>query len=397
MAGYPLRCEVQRYAWGSRHALPELLGEPSPSAEPWAELWLGAHARAPSQVRVGSAWRSLRAWIEERPVPVLGARVAERFGAQLPFLLKVLAVERPLSLQLHPDAERAALGYAREEAMRIPLSAPERSYPDPNPKPELVCALGSFEACCGFRPAAEIRSSAEALGARCLGAVLTRTPADAPPGEILARLLRLPEGERRAIAGELAARAARAAGGDPRLRWVVRLHEAFPGDVACAAPLLLHHVRLAPGEALHLRAGDLHGYLAGIALELMASSDDVLRAGLTEKHVDPEELLAALNVEASAPPRIAAAEGEPGEEVYAAPTEWFRLGLLRASPAAPLRLEVRRGAEVLLCLEGAGELRSADAPEPVPFRRGEALFVSGETPRYEIRGEARLARASSGL
>jgi mannose-6-phosphate isomerase len=227
--------------------------------------------------------------------------------------------------------------------------------------------------------------------------VLARVPADAPPGEILARLLRLPEGERRAIAAELAARAERAADRDPRLRWVARLHEAYPGDVACAAPLLLQHVQLAPGEALHLRPGDLHGYLGGTALELMASSDDVLRAGLTEKHVDREELLAALNGEASAPPRVAPAEGEPGEVVYAPPSEWFRLGLLRAGPAAPLRLEVRRGAEMLLCLEGAGELRSADAPDAVPFRRGEALFVTGETPRYEIRGEARLARASSGL
>jgi len=397
MACYRLRCEVQHYDWGSRSALPELLGAPAPSAEPWAELWLGAHARAPSQVLVGSTWRSLRAWIEDRPAAVLGARVAERFGAQLPFLLKVLAVERPLSLQVHPDAARAALGYAAEEAARIPLDSPERCYPDPNPKPELVCALGPFEALCGFRPAREIRADAEALGARCFAAVLARVPPRASPGEILARLLRLPEGERRAIAAELAARAADGAGDDARLAWLARLHEAFPGDVACAAPLLLHHVRLAAGEALHLRPGDLHGYLRGTALELMASSDDVLRAGLTRKHVDPEALLAALNPEPAAPPRVAPAGGEPGEQVYAAPTEWFRLGLLRPEPGAPLALEVRRGAEVLLCLEGAGELRASDAPEAVSFRRGEALFVAGETPRYEVRGAAQLARASSGL
>lgn len=397
MACYRLRNAVQHYAWGSHRALPELLGAPSPSAEPWAELWIGAHLRAPSEALVGGSWRSLRAWIEDRPLPVLGAAVAARFGAQLPFLLKVLAVGQPLSLQLHPDAARAALGYAREEAARISLSDPKRCFPDPNPKPELVCALAPFEAFCGFRRSAEIRASAAALDARCFGAVLARVPKQAPPGEILALLLRLPPEERRAIAGELAARAEAGAAEDGALRWLVRLHAAFPGDVASLAPLLLHHVRLAPGEALQLQPGDLHAYLGGTALELMASSDNVLRAGLTRKHVDSAAVIDALQRGAAPVPRIEPVPGEPGEEVYAPATEWFRLGLLRAGAGEPLRLEVRRGAEVLLCLEGAGELAAADAAEPVPFRRGEALFVAGETPRYELRGEARLARASSGL
>lgn len=398
MACYRLRNPVKRYAWGSRSVLPELLGAPSPSDEPWAELWIGAHARASSEVEVGGAWRSLRAWVEDRPAPVLGERVLARFGAQLPFLLKVLAAEQPLSLQAHPDATRAAEGFGREEAARIAADAPERFYPDANPKPELICALGPFEALCGFRETSALRARAAALGARSLLAVLARSEAAARPGDLLARLLGLLAPERRAIAAEIAGRAARAPERreTPELAWVARLHERYPGDVACAAPLFLNYLALEAGEALHLRPGDLHSYLRGSALEVMASSDNVVRAGLTPKPVDVEELLRVLNRDASPPPRVAPAPGDPGETVYAPPTEWFRLALLRPRGEAPLPLEVRRGAELLLCLEGRGELAASDAPAPLPFAKGEAFLVTGETPRYEVRGAATLARASAG-
>jgi mannose-6-phosphate isomerase len=397
MACHRLRNPVQRYAWGSRTALQELLGAPTPGGEAWAELWVGAHPRAPSEVLVGGAWRSLRAWVEENPRRVLGEAVAARFGAQLPFLMKVLAVERPLSLQVHPDAERAARGFAREEAARLALDAPERCYADPNPKPELVCALGPFEALCGLRPIAQALERAERLGAARLAAELDALPHAAPPRDALARLLRLPPSERRALVSELAARAAERAGDDPELAWVARLHDAYPGDAGCAAPLLLHHIGLGRGEALALRPGDLHAYLRGIAVEIMASSDNVLRAGLTSKHVAVEELLAAARPSASEAAPVAPARSAQGEDVYDAGTEWFRLSLLRPARAAPLRLAVERGAEALLCIEGAGELEAADASEPVAVRRGEALFVSGDTPGYALRGEGTFARASAGL
>jgi mannose-6-phosphate isomerase len=396
MACYRLRNPVQHYAWGSHTVLPELLGAPSPSAEPWAELWIGAHARAPSEAWVGGAWRSLRRWIEDRPVPVLGERMAARFGAQLPFLLKLLAAERPLSLQAHPDAARAAQGFADEECAGIPPGAPERRYADPNPKPELVCALGPFEALCGFREVAQLRAAARALGAPAFEAVLDAAPAAARPGELLAALLRLPPEERRRVAAELAARAAAGDGRDPALAWLVRLHDAYPGDVACAAPLLLHPVRLARGEALFLCPGELHSYLHGSAIEIMAASDNVVRAGLTPKHVDVEELLRVLNPEPSPPRPVAPVPGGPGEEVYSPATEWFRLAWLRPGAGAPLPVQVARGAEVLLCLEGAGELAPSDADGAVGFARGDALFVAGETPRYELRGSATLVRASAG-
>lgn len=395
MACYRLRNDVQRYAWGSPTVLPELLGQPNPDGEPWAELWIGAHARASSSVEVGGRWRPLRQLVEDLPARVLGERVLARFGAQLPFLFKVLAVERPLSLQTHPDAETAALGWAREEAARIPLDAPERCYPDPNPKPELVCALGDFDALCCFRPLAGLRERAAALGASRLAAELT--DAREEPGDLLARLLTRPAEERRALAAELAACAAADAGRDPALAWTAALHEAYPGDVAVVAPLLMHHVRLRAGDALHLAPGDLHAYLRGTALEVMASSDNVLRAGLTRKPVAVEALLAVLHRAPGEPPLVTPRPGAPGECVYAPGTEWFRLALLRPEAGTPLPVEVAHGAEVLLCLEGHGELAAADGGAPVAFRRGEALFVAGETPRYELRGGATLARATAGL
>jgi mannose-6-phosphate isomerase len=396
MACYRLRNPVQRYAWGSPRVLPDLLGEANPSQEPWAELWVGAHPRASSSIEVGGVWHSLRRFVENSPARVLGGRVAARFGAQLPFLLKVLAVERPLSLQTHPDAQAAALGWAREEAAGVAVDAPERSYPDANPKPELVCALGEFEAVCRFRPLAALRERAAALAARGLEAELAASRA-ATPGDAFAYLLTRDPERRRALAEELAACAAADETGDAALAWVARLHEAYPGDVAVAAPLLLHHVRLRAGEALDLAPGDLHAYLRGTAVEVMASSDNVLRAGLTRKPIAVDELLAVLQREASDPPRVKAVPGAPGESVYETAGEWFRLSLLRPERGAPLPVRVSRGAELLLCVDGDGELVAADGAAPVAFRRGEALFVAGETPRYELRAGATLARATAGL
>jgi mannose-6-phosphate isomerase len=292
-------------------------------------------------------------------------------------------------------AARAAEGWAREEAARVPADSPERHYPDANPKPELVCALGPFEALCAFRDTEAVRERAAKLGSPLLSAVLARTERGAPPGEVFARLLRLPPPEQRAIANELAARAAAAHAAEPPILWLLRLAEKYPGDVACIAPLLLHHVRLAPGDALFLQPGDLHGYLHGTALELMASSDNVLRAGLTPKAVDREAVLGALRHAASTPPRVTPAAGGPGETVYSPPTEWFRLALLRADGTAPVPCEVARGAEVLLCIEGAGEIVTSDTESALPLARGQAAFVTGETPRFELRGKATVARASA--
>ncbi|MEE2046703.1 mannose-6-phosphate isomerase, class I, partial [Nocardiopsis tropica] len=285
--------QVRPYAWGARTAIPRLLGA-DPDGTPQAELWLGAHHGAPSTAHCEDGPRPLPRLIADDPRRVLGHGTAERFGARLPFLLKFLAAEAPLSLQVHPDATRARAGFDAEERAGIPLDAPHRNYRDPHHKPELLLALEPFEALCGFRePAA---TGAELRGLTCELAVLLRADLAVPDTHAalraaLTRLLTLPDGSRERLLDEFVAEwsasGPRGAHGDIVADLAVR----YPGDPGAVASLLLNRVTLGPGQALFLPAGNLHAYLQGTAVEVMASSDNVLRAGLTAKHVDAPELL----------------------------------------------------------------------------------------------------------
>jgi mannose-6-phosphate isomerase len=239
--------EVQHYAWGDPVFLPRLLGV-EPDGRPWAEWWLGTHPVAPSSLADG------------RPL-------ADVTGP-LPYLLKVLAAAEPLSLQTHPTADQARDGFARGV------------LPDDAAKPELLCALTDFEAFCGVRPAAATLALLEELGATDLAGIV-RTDG---PGAALVALYR----------GRLSPDAAVAAcerSDRPEAVWVRRLESRYPGDPSVAATLLLNHVRLAPGDAIHLAAGNLHAYLGGAGIELMGASDNVVRGGLTVKPVDVDLLL----------------------------------------------------------------------------------------------------------
>lgn len=260
---------AQHYDWGDTEAIPRLLGL-EPDGRPWAEWWWGTHPSAPSMVEDDDGT----------------IRPLEELTGTLPFLVKLLAAARPLSLQVHPSAEQAAEGFEREEAAGIGPDDPRRSYPDPHPKPELLCALGEFEALCGFAPVdetlvllGELGPAASELAARLRGE---------GPGGAVAWLL----GER-PDAGELLSAAARHP--DPRCQAVVRGAELHPGDPASPVALLLHHVVLQPGDALYLQAGNLHAYLRGVGLEVMGASDNVLRCGWTSKHVDAHEMLRVLD------------------------------------------------------------------------------------------------------
>ena len=301
----PVRC----YAWGSTHALADLLGE-APTGEPQAELWMGAHPGAPSLVDRGTGARPLDRVVAEDPEHELGKAVLDRFGPQLPFLFKVLAVGKALSVQVHPTLEQARAGFADEEARGIPQDAPERTYRDSNHKPEMVCALGDFDALCGFRPGAEAADLLDALGLPVLDR-WARTLRTAPEPEALRTVLAeaLTDEHRhdtaRAIAAALpgAVAAASAAGGPyaAALGAYAAVVRDYPGDPGIIAALLLNHVRLRPGQALHLGAGVPHAYLGGLAVEVMANSDNVLRCGLTPKHIDVPELLRVVDFRATVP------------------------------------------------------------------------------------------------
>ena len=298
-----LRGALRTYAWGSRTAIAEFTGKHSPTAHPEAELWFGAHPGDPAWMETDTGERSLLETVREDPEGQLGAAVRNRFGDALPFLMKVLAAEEPLSLQAHPSAEQAAEGFAREDRLGIPVSSPIRNYRDRSHKPELLVALETFDALAGFRPAPRSVELMRALAVSDLdpfiGLLAGQPDADglralfttwitAPqpdldvlvPAVIDGAISYVRSGEK-----EFAAEA----------KTVLELGERYPGDAGVLAALLLNRLSLKPGEGIYLPAGNLHTYLHGVGIEVMANSDNVLRGGLTPKHVDVPELLRVLD------------------------------------------------------------------------------------------------------
>jgi mannose-6-phosphate isomerase len=393
----PLALEnpIQNYAWGSRTAIAELLGRPSPADQPEAELWIGAHPKAPSRVTEPPGLGTLEAAIEAQPMALLGAEVCERFGNELPFLLKVLAAAEPLSIQAHPDHDQAREGWARENAEGIPVDAPHRNYRDPNHKPELVCALTPFTALKGFRPPDEVARLLEPVAGEELGREVARLGRERSPEALRAfftRLMTLEEDERRALLDRALAEASRQAGSDPAWAWVEPLHARYPGDVGSLSPLYLHLVALSPGQALFLPAGQLHAYLEGTALEIMANSDNVLRGGLTPKNVDLPALLAILSFEPHDPEVLVGEDAGPGQRVFRTEADEFELALVDVGEGSPFTPEPGRGVEILLGLEGSCVLRADEVERPLGA--GHTVFVPAAARGYAVEGVGRFARAS---
>jgi mannose-6-phosphate isomerase len=384
---------IQNYAWGSRSVISELLGRPTPSPLPEAEMWIGAHPKAPSEITAPPGLGTLEDAIEADPVGVLGASSCDHFGNQLPFLFKVLAAAEPLSIQAHPSHEQARQGWDRENAEGIAIDAPRRNYRDPNHKPELVCALTPFTALKGFRPLDEIVRNLEPVARPELARELGRLAHEKTPAALralLARLLTLEPDERRPVLERTATQAARRAG-DPAWCWTGRLRERYPQDAGVLAPLYLHLVVLAPGQALFLPAGELHAYLEGAALEIMANSDNVLRGGLTPKHIDVPELLATLVFEPHSPELLHAVEIGPGERVYRTPAREFELGEIEVSRERPFQAAAGREVEILLGL--AGDTTLLAEGRTTPLGRGCSVLVPATFPAYTIAGDGRVARA----
>jgi len=299
---FPLRAHVQHYAWGDHHAIPVLRGQTPIENRPCAELWMGAHPDLPSEIRLEEDWHPLDALIAASPDAVLGPAVSATFQGKLPFLFKLLAAAEPLSIQVHPGLEAARLGFERENQAGVPMDARQRHYKDANHKPELIVALVPFYGLRGFRPLPEIRD--------CLGSMpefepfLTDFQEDIASLQALyERLMRLEDGEMHALLSPIIRRLAQRHQERPytesdREYWLLRADACHAAggkhDRGLISFFLLNLVRLEPGQAMYLPAGILHAYLAGFGVELMANSNNVLRGGLTSKHVDVDELLAHL-------------------------------------------------------------------------------------------------------
>jgi len=383
---------VRFYPWGSRTVIPDLLGEAVPVDRPYAELWVGAHPDEPSVLSDG---QPLDKAIEQHPDALLGTAVRERFGARLPFLMKVLAAEQPLSLQAHPTTEQAQAGFAAEEAAGVPHDDATRTFKDPFHKPELLLALTTFEALCGFRP---VEESLHCL-AKLQVPVLKPTIAALARGGLRAaipQLLAL-SGKRRTELVEAVAEAASrfVAAHDPEFintyRWAASLAQTYPGDPGVVISLMCNHLKLAPGEAVFLPAGNLHAYLCGAGIEVMASSDNVLRGGLTRKHVDLAALIEVLDFTDGRVPILHPVLG-PGGLRYPVPVEDF--DLTRCQLDGQSGSLATGGPQVLLCTEGTAVLTSADGE--LVLEKGSSAFVPAGAP-LTARGPAVLYRATTAL
>jgi len=394
----PLKNCIQEYAWGSRTALPGLLRQESPSPTPQAELWMGAHPQAPSEVRLEGAWFSLSELLEQCPLALLGREVLDRFGPHLPFLFKVLAADRPLSLQAHPTERQATNGFSREDAEGIPLESEFRNYKDKHHKPEVLCALTPFWALSGFRKPERVLERMRSLSVPGLDPLLApflQTPGGQGLKSFFSSLMALSREEQHVLVLDVIT-ALRKGRSDPETRrWVQRLNEEYPSDVGALGPLFLRLVRLSPGEAMFIPAGILHAYLEGMGVELMANSDNVLRGGCTSKHIDVQELLSILRFQeaSSFPCRIHRDAGI--ETTYETPAKEFVLSVLRLSKRDLYEAQPVRGPQILLCAEGQVELAETRTREgrSLSLRKGDSVLVPASLPSYKATGNGTLYKA----
>ena len=385
----------QQYAWGSTAAIPALLGVADDGA-PWAEAWYGSHPAGPARVAGGDVLSTL---IEAEPERLLGEDIIWRFGRRLPFLLKLIAPEQPLSLQVHPSQAQAAEGYALEEEAGIALDHPSRNYKDTNHKPEMVLALTRFQAVAGFRAprrAVEVLAGLDSVLARRMRRTLRLNPTRYGIRQVFSDVVSAstrptPE-EISDLVAEIAARFE--AGTSPSLRVdsnVLKMAVTFPGDPGIAAALLLNPVTLQPGEALFVPAGSVHAYISGLGVEVMASSDNVLRAGLTAKHIDVPEMLACVDYVAAPPVRPAPEYLSRATRAYYAPVDDFEL-MVTTVVAADGRLPVPgRGPRILLPVEGA--MTRVTQADPQTLAPGPAFFARAHQHRLSVEGEGTLVQA----
>jgi mannose-6-phosphate isomerase len=405
-----LKGALRTYAWGSRTAIAEFTGRPSPTPHPEAELWLGAHPGDPARLMSDDGETSLLEVISSDAEGQLGAATRNRFGDALPFLAKVLAADEPLSLQAHPSAVQAAEGYAREDRLGIPINGPARNYRDRSHKPELIVALGPFEALAGFRPAAGSVELMQALAVPALdpyiGLLSGESDADglralfttwitAPQPQLDVLVPTVLDGAVNYIRSGQTTFAAEA-------KTLLELGERYPGDAGVLAAMLLNRISLDEGQGIFLPAGNLHAYLHGMGFEVMANSDNVLRGGLTPKHVDVPELLRVLdftpNAEVVIEPRVV---GDGLELVYDTPAPEFAVSVLSLDGEhlghevdAPARHD---GPQVLLCTEGSVAVHAKS--NTLTLERGASAWVAADDGPIRLVAErpSKLFRATVGI
>jgi len=391
-----LQNTIQEYAWGSQTLIPNLMGEVSPAEKPQAELWMGAHPKAPSLVNYEGEWHPLDQLISIYPVEILGADVADRYANKLPYLFKILAASKPLSIQAHPNLEQAVEGFERENRLGVPLNAGQRNYRDDNHKPECICALSPYWALCGFRPIPEIQSFFSKIQVPEIESSVKELSTGRDSNRLklfFQKLITLSPAEQQSALRKIVKQAAPYASQHPVFEWILKLHEAYGYDFGILSPLFLNLVCLQPGQALFLSSGELHAYLSGLGIELMANSDNVLRGGLTPKHVDVPELLTVLRFEEKKLEVLNPVATGACEASYKTRAEEFFLSVISPQQGKPYQSEMKRSVEIMICVDGNTRIVDQAGKNQVSLSKGQSVIVPSKALPYRIEGEGVLYKA----
>ncbi|QTA88530.1 mannose-6-phosphate isomerase, class I [Desulfonema magnum] len=392
-----LKNTVQEYAWGSHTAMSELLGKKPPSDNPQAELWMGAHPKAPSRVKSGGKWISLSALIEKNPEDILGKAVAEKFNNKLPYLFKVLAAAKPLSIQAHPNQKQARQGFERENRLNIPLDAANRNYKDDNHKPECICALTPFWALNGFRKISDMLPLMERICPKRLENEvddLLKQPDRRGLTRFFHGLMTMDLHRQKEVIANAVVNAHKYAEDDPVFKWIIKLHSVYLSDIGVLSPIFLNLICLDPGQAMFLPAGELHAYLDGVGIELMANSDNVLRGGLTPKHVDLTELLRVLNFQERDLNILTPQKISKYESVYSGKADEFVLSVVSVKKNMTNATFATKSVEMLLCTKGTARIIPADKKYTVKVNKGTSVIIPAAVEKYRIEGNAVFYKAS---
>ena len=388
---------IQEYAWGSYTAIPEILGNASPANTPQAELWMGAHPKAPSKVKCNGKWRSLLELIDKNPQDILGVKVAQKFKNRLPYLFKVLAAAKPLSIQAHPSLGQAKEGFERENRLGIPLDAPNRNYKDDNHKPECICALTSFWALNGFRKIPDMILLLERIcphGLKNDFDLFRQQPNSRGLKVFFKALMIMDRTTQKQIIDDAVKNADQLKDKNKAYQWMVDLNEEYPSDIGVLSPIMLNLICLEPGQAMFLPAGTLHAYMGGVGIELMANSDNVLRGGLTPKHVDVKALLNVLNFEEHDINILKTGKINPCEHQYESYAEEFALSVITVKTDINYYSSDKRCVEILLCTDGDAVVVDLPENNSVHIKKGMSILIPAAVKKYGIKGDAVFYKAA---
>jgi mannose-6-phosphate isomerase len=388
---------IQEYQWGSKSFISQLMGITNGEEKPQAELWMGAHPKAPSKIFYGGEEKSLCDLVKESPEQILGSSAASHFSGTFPFLLKIIAIDRPLSIQTHPNKAQAVRGFSRENKKNIPLNAFHRNYRDKNHKPELICALKPLFALKGFRKIEVILDLFSRIGKlpdELKISHLKDNPNQQGLKTFFHSLLKMKAIQQKKITNEITAQAQMIESSDPVFQWIIRLQQEYPYDVGILSPILMNLVELQPGEAIFIPTGDLHAYLEGAGIEVMANSDNVLRGGLTDKYIDIPELMRTLNFNPCDIEILRPFKTGKHELTYPLEIEEFRLSKITLKKGDFYLSKTKRNVEIMICLKGNGSIIDLETTDRIELSKGFSIIIPASVKRYELQGNMIIYKAS---